>query len=1160
VPASVYGKDVEIGEDGDSKSGLSMRSRIIQPQQRDNMKEVEQDEGSTISLLFMRGCSMMIDSYLTGRNSKDCSRNQKVKLIDDVVALAELLHCTLFHLQSCGSLGLKTQTNILSTCEMWWHSNFSKKELFITQLVPLLLQRTLDTVATKSDVIRVFKIRNALCLFDFEDDSIDHLRSLILRTISRPLYLRCKEGLRSISHFFQLDPSLVIILHQAIKAQISVSQKTILQTYAEIYHRAWKASEDNPLIRTSIEENALQDLMFSAIHIGSPQMFKSILIVLEPFHCKKNSQLECLLQKMYAPIIWRALSAANPLVRANATAILAESFPLGDVEKSIGALVKLLTDDDPRVRIQASKAVGNTLGLFWDAVEAKEIRALLNILITKHSSDATSPRVRSTCVSSITHLLSFTKSHAVLRPLLPSLGNLIHDSNESVRLSVVRMLAYIKAIPGIKYYHVVNLDHLLARLGKEDGSVASALTHLLLNSYFPQGVSNAEQARRTFAFLADYPDAAVVFYRNISNHLSVNFVAKLAKIMLKCFGGAIDNEKKGRKRRRSHKNEEKEDDGAFTAENTTLMASIAETICCLWEGISKTVALPKNEPVYEYLRDAFSGPILANNYSHFLEKSISCDPSEESKINDCQRTCTAIVRVAGFMPPDEVTDFTCHLKDLLKESNNKNNSNDNISPHIALLCLWGRTDDICTSFAKAISSHFYKGEPDDLFSNSPAVTKKRKSRKSWSVGNFSEFKPGRALDVLGGLLVGSDPTCKAAREAIFRSEISCSAIEYALEGAIFAADRLLNTAAKNFTMTEDEVSMILSAFELYGRYIIHKQAASEPPLRLSSQSFTLLNFVSNKVVPFLMCTPDKECSPIPFLDISGISSNSSPRRSAPPAKKPNLSITPIRKDSINSFRLSDIRCSNSFSLDMADATSIYATAAAISLIQSATFLFSEWLDLEGEGVSEIKQHVTMWCEVLKTASRNINVRRELLPSFCRMMIRFVKLGEYQMVKQILILCEDIEEEEILLRKAIGIVIIISCRTSKLDCFFEIILDNAFWQSQISSDGVPSTTAELCDNCKGAIAIALDAIHSSVQGGLQFARYLSNRILLCYYSDHGDDDILFEAKCLYVLCKQIPKGKHAVEIRRIANNVAAECDIKDNNLADVLTSLSELELQ
>lgn len=213
---------------------------------------------------------------------------------------------------------------------------------------------------------------------------------------------------------------------------------------------------------------------------------------------------------------------------------------------------------------------------------------------------------------SIDNLLQAPHSHAVLRDLLPLLGNLIHDQAEKVRLVVVKLLISVKQLKGIKFYHVVPVDHLLARLAAEGrrsdrirGALASALTSLLLNSYFPQGehVTGSMQIQRSLSLLTTSPRAAAVFYANVSSHLNVNAVCKLIAMLLKCLKVSVAaSQKENQTNMLLKKLNRKDVSGVLsddemkrdlssgrqtlTATNTSLMATIADTLCILWDSVS----------------------------------------------------------------------------------------------------------------------------------------------------------------------------------------------------------------------------------------------------------------------------------------------------------------------------------------------------------------------------------------------------------------------------------------------------------------------------------------------------------------------------------------------------------------------------------------------
>ena len=475
VPQSAYHDNSDDNDDGGNDFPLSKR-------QIDTNIEIKPDLASSEALRFMKYCALFLRAYLSNLKERRHEKNRKTckmhSILEEVWNVAELLHDALFSLNSCGIEGMAVQRTISSVCEEYWHGQFTDREMLVTQLVPLLVLKSLDGNAIKADIKRLWDIRDALSLLDFQDETISYLRNLLLRTISSPLYLKNVEGRKLISFLFQLDDSdtaaFIQDLHLAVRDHVPLANKATLEAYGDIYYRAWKcfqlkralssdypetieAEESNELdrIQKSFEENVFQNLMYSVLHVSAP-MAKSIRIILQALHeRKKEPEIDQLLYKMYGPLLWRALAAANPSVRINASYILSATFPLHDptipgtpgkkhlkdmVQKSVESLMSLLQDSNPKVRVASSSATVQILGVYWDALPIKYIRSLLNAIVMQHASDASSALVRAQSINGITFLLEVPASHGVLRPLLPYIGNLIHDVTERVRLAVVKML------------------------------------------------------------------------------------------------------------------------------------------------------------------------------------------------------------------------------------------------------------------------------------------------------------------------------------------------------------------------------------------------------------------------------------------------------------------------------------------------------------------------------------------------------------------------------------------------------------------------------------------------------------------------------------------------------------------------------------------------
>jgi condensin-2 complex subunit G2 len=458
-------------------------------------------------------------------------------------------------------------------------------------------------------------------------------------------------------------------------------------------------------------------------------------------------------------------------------------------------------------------------------------------LVAEHASDASSSAVRAGALNAVALLLVAPQSHAVLRPLLPSIGNLIHDKVDVVRLAAVHLLHAIKKTPGIKYYHVVPVDHLTARLADEgrvnpQSAVASALTSLMLNSYFPQGKTGNEQMQRTLTFLTTDPLAANVFYSNLSEHLPIHAVAQLAAMLLRCLHSAVESDRNpqakllrqvskqtkttGNKKRRKFGKRQKEaldsdiDDeqdgepseegGDRTNHSVALMAALAETICTLWQSIEKK--LEKDDDCNQSLINQFSGATLTSALTHFEQKATLYDGTDDDgdtmqARDDCYRACAAILRLAGRLPSKAVEGLVPHISSVLSGlTESCDQTRQNVSSHIALLCLWGMTEEVAPSLAASIEIEF-EVYHELLFASPVDNSKKRKTgfsrTKSTAPLAFPQLPPIVALDVLGDILRGSDPSSVAAREVILSSDSSCNAIERALERGTKHAENLLST-------------------------------------------------------------------------------------------------------------------------------------------------------------------------------------------------------------------------------------------------------------------------------------------------------------------------------------------------------------------------------
>ncbi len=624
--------------------------------------------------------------------------------------------------------------------------------------------------------------------------------------------------------------------------------------------------------------------------------------------------------------------------------------------------------------------------------------------------------MRATAIKTVTTLLEEDKTHAVLRSLLPSLGNLIHDKSEKVRLAVVEMLLFVKKIRGMKYYHIVDPQNLLGRLADEGrgrnnptGPVAIGLSELLSNSFFPVGKNKtmSDIINRTLRLLTDNPDAAVTFYRNAGTQLGVNSISKLIAALMRCLCMLIVQEKKMNCEDISNLSivmADDEIDSAKVPPNTALMATIAESISILWGSIEADLEHEQNESAADILMEVFSGNVLTEVYSHFESKTV--EDLEDAKMAECSRACVAILNCAGKMKETEIDGLRAHVIGELAKATNmppEQRTRVNFSPNMALLCQWGMTEDVAQCLSNSILNYF---SPENL-DGKPKQSKKRKQRGKMAAtkDELPQLDIETSLGILGNILKGSYPASLSARDSIIKSDAALTAISTALQSARAAAETIIKSPSGESEVSIAKIKHIGNAIECYGRLIIHKEAIKgEVPMRLSQEAKDLLEWVTDNIIPTMVkSVAAEEENSLSKLDISAISGIGSPMTcDDPPRRKSNrrsaresdVSFLSSEQATLNTFPEASKHSSSNRAVSIASASSVLST-------------FAEWLSISG-GESLLLIHFSKWCQVLG-ATDNIKTRESLLGSLFYLALRSLKDDRDTTVfKEILLHLKDVD--------------------------------------------------------------------------------------------------------------------------------------------------------
>lgn len=194
---------------------------------------------------------------------------------------------------------------VAGLCEYWWKEGLPGKESLISQSLPFLISKSL-TQGKKVDIRRVYALRDAFVLFDYEDESIEDMRLLLIRCVITPVYLKTEEGRKFISFVFGLNGRLLKEALALIRSQIPFGRKSVLEAYADILFRSWKGLQGD--LKGEMEDGFLQGLIEGAIHGSSRSFAASVRRVLGVFIQQRAVDgVEKLLFRLAEPLLFRSL-------------------------------------------------------------------------------------------------------------------------------------------------------------------------------------------------------------------------------------------------------------------------------------------------------------------------------------------------------------------------------------------------------------------------------------------------------------------------------------------------------------------------------------------------------------------------------------------------------------------------------------------------------------------------------------------------------------------------------------------------------------------------------------------------------------------------------------------------------------------------------------
>lgn len=575
------------------------------------------------------------------------------------------------------------KANIVSLCELWWKKDLLEKELFGRTALLFTLRKSFALKKSGVEIQRVWNLHDVLLSLDYSSEENKELIHMLLQCIQRHTYVRNDDGKRFLVFLFSWNMDFICKIHSTIKNQLEFCNKAMTGHITEIYYRAWKKASGE--FQEKIETLCIQDLMHNAIFLRrSSPVYSKVRQIVVYFHSKKvYPGVDKMLYTLYKPILWTALTVPNEVVRANATVLFTDAFPIHNpedntatieenIQKQLDSAMTLLDDPQPVVRSSAILGVCKIVAKCWELLPPDIITAFMGKVI-ELASDSSSSDVRCSVFLSLPIVLNNVFSHPLMETLLQKLKYSLHDNSEKVRVAFLDMLMKMTAVRAAKFWEVCSMDHLLGRLAIDSPSVSKRLTNLLFKSFFPANESDSEWCNRCMTLIQMNPMAARKLYLYAHMYTTPTNILKLMLAIRRMLNVSIMT------------NSDLSDINDGNKENSVvephplmndkaLVSGLLEVLVILWRSIQK--ALLRNEEAQTYTFQKFQN--VAAKYFQAFED---------------ERATVALIQLASFMPPSAVPTFSCGVLSRLRRMES-GASTHQYSQLLECLCSWGQASDV----------------------------------------------------------------------------------------------------------------------------------------------------------------------------------------------------------------------------------------------------------------------------------------------------------------------------------------------------------------------------------------------------------------------------------------------------------------------------------
>lgn len=308
--------------------------------------------------------------------------------------------------------------------------------------------------------------------------------------------LEIQEGRDLLVYLLTIGDNWTMGIYNNIRVSLETADVNRVKIYATIFMKAWQeANESKNIIETCLENLIYHCLRTKRNNDEREKLGQNLLTFLECFHIQKNVPIKQMVCDYYHQFLWTYLEAPGSCVKCNTAEVLFIAYPINltkklknnnyelksykYLHKQHKAITNLLRDSNSNVRAVALKGVFQILEKFWITIPKETVNLWLRLAI-EYTETCNNPEIRKSVFQGFKSLLKNSRSHFIIKKMIPKFLNSLYDSNIDVKLSVLDLFLEIENCTNIEISNSVSLNIIVHCLETNSHTEVVSSLHKLL--------------------------------------------------------------------------------------------------------------------------------------------------------------------------------------------------------------------------------------------------------------------------------------------------------------------------------------------------------------------------------------------------------------------------------------------------------------------------------------------------------------------------------------------------------------------------------------------------------------------------------------------------------------------------------------------------------